>query len=115
MFKTKPEFSQGVSIYQSKGSDASKILQEACSIEKKSFPKHMSMSECLEREIRKPRSALLLSREETVGTLAGYALITWNGAVGSISKLVVREDFRRRGHGEKLMQVRSCPLLYSHQ
>ena len=106
MFRSKPEFPHGVSVFQSKGSNAGKILQNACNIEKKSFPKHMSMSDTLEREIRKPRCALLLSNEEGYEELAGYALVAWNGAVGTISKVVVRDSSRRRGHGLKLVQVR---------
>ncbi len=105
MLKCKQSFPDGVSIFQLKAADSEKILQDACTIEKKSFPKHMSMTECLEREVRKPRAALLLARERDAPELAGFALVTWNGATGSIAKLVVRERSRRQGHGEKLMQV----------
>jgi ribosomal protein S18 acetylase RimI-like enzyme len=107
MLKCKQKLPDGVSIFQLKAADSEKILQDACTIEKKSFPKHMSMTECLEREVRKPRAALLLARERDIPELAGFALVTWNGATGSIAKLVVRERSRRQGHGEKLMQVSS--------
>ncbi len=107
MQKCKLNLPDGVTIFQIKGIDSGKTLQDACTIEKKSFPKHMSMTECLEREVRKPRAALLLAWERDAPELAGFALVTWNGATGSIAKLVVRERSRRQGHGEKLMQVSS--------
>ena len=112
MLKRKPLLTDGISIFASKDANAATILQEACSIEKKSFPKHMSMSECLEREIRKPRSALLLSRSEDGSCLAGYAMITWNGTAGCITKLVVRESCRRQGHGERLLKVTNLCMIH---
>ncbi len=105
MQRCKLNFPDGVTLFQIKAADSGKILQDACTIEKKSFPKHMSMTECLEREVRKPRAALLLAMERDVPELAGFALVTWNGPTGSIAKLVVRERSRKQGHGEKLMQV----------
>jgi hypothetical protein len=115
MLKLKQTLPDGVTIFQTKGADSDKILQEACAIEKKSFPKHMSMTECLEREARKPRAALLLARERDALELAGFALVTWNGSTGSITKLVVRERSRRQGYGEKLMQVSTHSITYPYR
>ncbi len=107
MMKWSEALPDGVQILHLKGAGSEQVLKEACSIEKKSFPKHMSMKESLDREVRKPRACLLyiLDPREGGKDMAGFALFTWEGSVGQIAKLVVRDRSRRMGFGEKLLQV----------
>ena len=99
------ESPQGIDIYQPRNKAHDNILREACCIEKKSFPKHMAMTGLLDREVSKPRTTLLFCRD--AGTLVGFALLAvgGGGAGASITKLVVREERRRQGHGERLLRA----------
>jgi hypothetical protein len=107
MIRCDKDLPDGVQILQMRGAGSEAVLKEACSIEKKSFPKHMSMKESLEREVRKPRACLLyiLDPREGGKEIAGFALLACEGTVGQIAKIVVRDRSRRMGFGEALMKV----------
>ncbi|KZV45574.1 hypothetical protein F511_27184 [Dorcoceras hygrometricum] len=80
------------------------VVEEIVRIEKRVFPKHESLAKCFEQELRKHNCGLLFS--EIGGDVAGYVMYSWPSSLcASITKLAVKENYRRQGHGEALLKA----------
>lgn len=93
-----------------------KPLGEMVRIEKRVFPKHESLAKSFEEELRKKNSGLLYS--EIGGEIAGYVMYSWPSSLfASITKLAVKENHRRRGHGEALLKaaIQKCRTRNVHR
>ncbi|KAJ4976021.1 hypothetical protein NE237_001127 [Protea cynaroides] len=81
-----------------------KMVEEIVKLERKLFPKHESLARSFDEELRKRNCGLLYS--EVGGKLAGYIMYSWPSSLfASITKLAVKENCRRQGHGETLMKA----------
>ncbi|XP_042520190.1 putative [ribosomal protein S18]-alanine N-acetyltransferase [Macadamia integrifolia] len=81
-----------------------KVVEEIVKLERKLFPKHESLARSFNEELSKKNCGLLYS--EVAGEVAGYIMYSWPSSLfASITKLAVRENCRRRGHGEALMKA----------
>ncbi|KAM6567307.1 hypothetical protein CsatA_026435 [Cannabis sativa] len=89
---------------QRNSSKWSTIVESITKLERKIFPKHESLSKSFEDELRKKNCGLLYV--EFDGDVAGYVMYSWPSSLSaSISKLAVKENFRRRGYGEALLKA----------
>ncbi|KAL9380005.1 hypothetical protein Peur_028487 [Populus x canadensis] len=80
------------------------VVGEIVKIERKIFPKHESLAGSFDEELRKKNSGLLYT--ELNGEVAGYAMYSWPSSLcASITKLAVKENYRRQGHGEALLKA----------
>ncbi|PIA45546.1 hypothetical protein AQUCO_01600027v1 [Aquilegia coerulea] len=80
------------------------IVEEMVRIEKKVFPKHESLARSFQDELRKKNYGVLYSQIE--GELVGYVMYSWPSCLlASINKLVVKDNYRRQGHGEALLRA----------
>eukprot|EP00249_Psilotum_nudum_P006934 c20168_g1_i1 orf=319-1002(-) len=97
------------------------VLDEIARLERRIFPKHESLASCLELEIKKKNSGLLyavhrggdsdsdiqrnlLPSPATI-LVVGYVMYTFRSCImASITKLAVKENFRRQGYGESLLK-----------
>ncbi|XP_073029062.1 uncharacterized protein [Primulina eburnea] len=80
------------------------VVEEIVRIEKRVFPKHESLSKSFEQELRKNNCGLLYT--EIGGDVAGYVMYSWPSSVcASITKLAVKENYRKQGHGEALLKA----------
>ncbi|XP_057527862.1 uncharacterized protein LOC130806702 [Amaranthus tricolor] len=81
----------------------SKILEEIVRIEKKIFPKHESLSRSFDQELSKKNGGLLFAYVN--GEVAGYVMYSWPSSLcGVITKLAVKEKYRRQGYGEAMLR-----------
>ncbi|XP_057954544.1 uncharacterized protein LOC131148683 [Malania oleifera] len=81
-----------------------KLVEDIVRLEKKIFPKHESLSSFFEEELRKKNSGLLYC--EIDGELIGYVMHSRPSSLcTSITKLAVKENYRRQGHGEALLKA----------
>ncbi|XP_058734820.1 uncharacterized protein LOC131606660 [Vicia villosa] len=81
-----------------------KVVAEIVKLERKIFPKHESLASFFENELKKKNSGLLYLHVD--GQLAGYVMYSWPSSLyASITKLAVKEQWRRHGHGEVLLKA----------
>ncbi|KAL5056560.1 hypothetical protein RYX36_037242 [Vicia faba] len=81
-----------------------KVVAEIVKLERKIFPKHESLASFFESELKKKKSGLLYLQVD--GQLAGYVMYSWPSSLyASITKLAVKEQWRRQGHGEVLLKA----------
>ncbi|XP_059664447.1 uncharacterized protein LOC132310274 [Cornus florida] len=81
-----------------------KVIEEIVRLEKKIFPKHESLSRSFDDELKKKNCGLLYSVVD--GEIAGYVMYSWPSSLcASITKLAVKENCRRLGHGEALLKT----------
>ncbi|KAL2493881.1 Acyl-CoA N-acyltransferase (NAT) superfamily protein [Forsythia ovata] len=93
-----------------------KMVEEIVRIEKRVFPKHESLAQSFEEELRKKNSGLLYSK--IGGEIAGYVMYSWPSSLfASITKLAVKENHRRQGHGEALLKeaIQKCRTRNVHR
>ncbi|XP_020235508.1 uncharacterized protein LOC109815258 [Cajanus cajan] len=84
--------------------NCAKTVEEIVKIERKIFPKHESLASFFHDELRKKNSGLLYLHID--GQLAGYVMYSWPSSMyASITKLAVKEQWRRQGHGEALLRA----------
>ncbi|XP_077241751.1 acyl-CoA N-acyltransferases (NAT) superfamily protein [Tasmannia lanceolata] len=84
--------------------DGSKTIEEIVKLERKIFPKHESLSASFHEELRKKNCGLIYL--EVGGEVAGYVMYSWPSSLyASITKLAVKENYRRQGHGEALLKA----------
>ncbi|CAK9151330.1 unnamed protein product [Ilex paraguariensis] len=84
--------------------NCTKIIEDIVRIEKNIFPKHESLARSFDDELRKKNSGLLYS--DVNGEVGGYVMYSWPSSLcATITKLAVKEDFRRQGHGEALLKA----------
>ncbi|XP_010242944.1 PREDICTED: uncharacterized protein LOC104587160 [Nelumbo nucifera] len=81
-----------------------KVVEEMVKLERKLFPKHESLARSFDDEVKRKNSGLLYAEVE--GEIAGYVMFSWPSSLyASITKLAVKEKFRRQGHGEALLKA----------
>ncbi|KAI4322663.1 hypothetical protein L6164_022335 [Bauhinia variegata] len=81
-----------------------KTVEEIVKLERKIFPKHESLAKFFDEELRKKNSGLLYL--DVDGELVGYVMYSWPSSLyASITKLAVKEQWRRQGHGEALLEA----------
>ncbi|KAI3744991.1 hypothetical protein L1987_58090 [Smallanthus sonchifolius] len=81
-----------------------KVVDEIVRLEKKIFPKHESLARSFDDELKKKNSGLLYL--EIDGDIAGYVMYSSPSSLCAvITKLAVKEKYRRQGHGEALMKA----------
>ncbi|CAI8615968.1 unnamed protein product [Vicia faba] len=81
-----------------------KVVAEIVKLERKIFPKHESLASFFESELKNKKSGLLYLQVD--GQLAGYVMYSWPSSLyASITKLAVKEQWRRQGHGEVLLKA----------
>ncbi|KAL8510991.1 hypothetical protein ACS0TY_017710 [Phlomoides rotata] len=81
-----------------------KLVEEFVRIEKRLFPKHESLAKSFEEEAKKKNSGLIYT--QIGGEVAGYVMYSWPSSLcASITKLAVKENCRRQGHGEALLKA----------
>ncbi|KFK42712.1 hypothetical protein AALP_AA1G030100 [Arabis alpina] len=81
-----------------------KVVEEIVKLEKKTFPKHESLAQTFDEELRKRNAGLLYV--DVDGETVGYVMYSWPSSLsGSITKLAVKENCRRQGHGEALFKA----------
>ncbi|KNA10674.1 hypothetical protein SOVF_142170 [Spinacia oleracea] len=82
----------------------SKVVEDVVRIEKKIFPKHESLSKSFDDELRKKNGGLVYAYVD--GEVAGYAMYSWPSSLFAlITKLAVKEKYRRQGYGEALLRA----------
>ncbi|KAL4573103.1 hypothetical protein LXL04_019897 [Taraxacum kok-saghyz] len=80
------------------------VVDEIVRLEKKIFPKHESLARSFDDELKKKNSGLIYL--EINGGLAGYVMYSCPSSLCAIiTKLAVKEDYRRQGHGDTLLQA----------
>ncbi|OVA13233.1 GNAT domain [Macleaya cordata] len=80
------------------------VVEEIVKIEKKLFPKHESLATVFDGELKKKNCGLLYSHIN--GEVTGYVMYQWPSSLfASITKLAVKENYRRQGHGEALLKA----------
>ncbi|XP_044465384.1 putative [ribosomal protein S18]-alanine N-acetyltransferase [Mangifera indica] len=96
--------SEGIMELQRNSTQWRKVVEEIVKLEKKIFPKHESLARSFDDELKKRNSGLLyLEVDEQV---VGYVMYSWPSSLfASITKLAVKESWRRRGHGEELLKA----------
>ncbi|GFP78782.1 putative ribosomal-protein-alanine acetyltransferase [Phtheirospermum japonicum] len=96
--------------------DCRKVVEEIVRIEKRLFPKHESLAKSFEQEVKKRNCGLLYS---LIGDeIAGYVMYSWPSSLyASITKLAVKENYRRQGHGEALLKaaIERCKTRNIHR
>lgn len=94
----------------------SKVIDEIVRIERKIFPKHESLARSFDEELNKRNNGLLYS--DVDGDVAGYVMYSWPSSLcASITKLAVKEGYRRQGHGEALLEeaIKKCRTRSVHR
>ncbi|KAK6919545.1 GNAT domain [Dillenia turbinata] len=82
-----------------------KIIDEIVRMEKKIFPKHESLASSFNEELKKNNSGLLCCLAKD-GDVAAYVMYSWPSSLSaSITKLAVKEKYRRHGYGEALLKA----------
>ncbi|XP_078445948.1 acyl-CoA N-acyltransferases (NAT) superfamily protein [Wolffia australiana] len=86
------------------------VLEDLQRLERKIFPKHESMAASFADELRKKNAGLIYAATAVPGVkrgeIVGYVMYSFASALcASISKLAVKESWRRRGLGEKLLRT----------
>ncbi|XP_062153062.1 uncharacterized protein LOC133861323 [Alnus glutinosa] len=81
-----------------------KVVDDIVKLERKIFPKHESLARSFDEELRKKNSGLLYM--DVDGEVVGYVMYSWPSSLcASVTKLAVKENCRRQGHGEALLKV----------
>ncbi|KAJ7981324.1 N-acetyltransferase [Quillaja saponaria] len=96
------------------------IVEEIVKLERKIFPKHESLARFFDEELRKKNSGLLYM--DVDGEVVGYVMYSWPSSLcASITKLAVKEQWRKQGHGEALLKAaiqkcrtRNVPCISLH-
>ncbi|CAM8958831.1 unnamed protein product [Rhodiola kirilowii] len=85
------------------------VVEEIVRMEKKIFPKHESLARSFDEELKKKNCGLLYY--DVNGDVAGYVMYSWPSSLSaSITKLAVKENYRRQGVGEALLKgaIQKC-------
>ncbi|XP_065876016.1 uncharacterized protein [Euphorbia lathyris] len=80
------------------------VVAQIVKMERKIFPKHESLASFFDKELKKKNSGLIYL--EINENIVGYVMYTWPSSLfASITKLAVKENYRKQGHGEALMKA----------
>ncbi|CAK7349831.1 unnamed protein product [Dovyalis caffra] len=89
---------------QRNSTDWANVVAEIVKIEKKIFPKHESLARSFDEELKQKNSGLLYI--EVNGEVVGYVMCSCPSSLcASITKLAVKENYRKQGHGEALLKA----------
>ncbi|KAL1325172.1 hypothetical protein HN51_035265 [Arachis hypogaea] len=81
-----------------------KLIEEIVKLERKIFPKHESYAAFFDNELKRKNAGLLYLHAD--GELVGYVMYSWPSSLyASITKLAVKEQWRKQGHGEALLKA----------
>nr|XP_010905523.1 uncharacterized protein LOC105032704 [Elaeis guineensis] len=90
-------------------SESVQVVQEIVRLERKIFPKHESLARSLLEEVSKKNTGLLflkIGKGKGEEEIVGYVMYSWISSLcASITKLAVKENHRRQGHGEALLKA----------
>ncbi|XP_055802392.1 uncharacterized protein LOC129871492 [Solanum dulcamara] len=92
------------------------VVDDMVRIEKKIFPKHESLARSFDEELKKKNCGLFYI--QLGGDIAGYVMYSWPSSLcACITKLAVKENYRGKGHGEKLLKaaVQKCRTRNVHR
>ncbi|GAB2233876.1 hypothetical protein Drorol1_Dr00003107 [Drosera rotundifolia] len=92
------------------------VVDEIVRMEKKVFPKHESLATTFHQALAKNNSGLIFAHLD--GEVAGYVMYCWPSSLsGAVTKLAVKEKYRRRGYGEKLLKaaIEKCRTRNIHR
>ncbi|WOG98757.1 hypothetical protein DCAR_0418102 [Daucus carota subsp. sativus] len=98
-----------------------KTVDQIVRMEKKIFPKHESLARSFDTELSKKNSGLLYildSAADDNDNVAGYVMFSWPSSLSaSITKLAVKEKYRRQGQGEALLRaaIEKCRARNVHR
>ncbi|XP_020093565.1 uncharacterized protein LOC109713787 isoform X1 [Ananas comosus] len=101
-------------------------IEQIVRMEKRIFPKHESMAKFFDEELRKKNAGLLYAKvtngegeeEEEEEEIVGYVMYSFvTSLCASITKLAVKENYRRKGYGEALLKaaVEKCRKRRVHR
>ncbi|ONM05374.1 putative ribosomal-protein-alanine acetyltransferase [Zea mays] len=81
------------------------VVEDIVRLERRIFPKHESLARSLHDELKRRNSGLIYKTSSAdEGEVIGYAMYTCNTSLcATITKLAVKENCRRQGHGEALL------------
>ncbi|CAN0897159.1 STK_02580 [Linum grandiflorum] len=88
-----------------------KVVEEVVKMERKIFPKHESLAKSFDDELKKKNSGLLYIQQTTTTgggeeEVVGYVMYSWPSSLSaSITKLAVKDSWRKRGYGEALLRA----------
>ncbi|KAI3780695.1 hypothetical protein L2E82_10682 [Cichorium intybus] len=81
-----------------------KVLEEISSLENKTFSEYQLPPRSFDDELKDKNNALIYL--EIDGDLAGYVIYSCSSSLSAvITGLAVKENYRRRGHGEALLKA----------
>ncbi|KAL1310250.1 hypothetical protein HN51_052894 [Arachis hypogaea] len=81
-----------------------KLIEEIVKLERKIFPKHESYAAFFDNELKRKNAGLLYLHADA--ELVGYVMYSWPSSLyASITKLAVKEQWRKQGHGEALLKA----------
>ncbi|KAJ0448018.1 putative transferase transcription regulator GNAT family [Helianthus annuus] len=104
ILKTMADGSMELTELHRKSTNWAKTVDEIVKLEKKIFPKHESLARSFDDELKKKNSGLLYLQFNS--EIAGYVMYTSPSSLCAvITKLAVKEKYRRQGHGEALMKA----------
>ncbi|KAK8940119.1 hypothetical protein KSP40_PGU018345 [Platanthera guangdongensis] len=88
----------------------SELVEEIARMERKIFPKHESLARSLKQDLKTKNSGLIYAKAGSEGRgdgeIVGYVMYSWISSLcASITKLAVKESYRRQGHGEALLKA----------
>ncbi|KAJ4784226.1 Acyl-CoA N-acyltransferases (NAT) superfamily protein [Rhynchospora pubera] len=97
---------------------AEKVIEEIVRLERRIFPKHESLARSFHDELRRKNGGLIYAKVES-GTqgreevkvkgeaeIVGYVMYSFvTSLCASITKLAVKDGYRRQGHGETLLKA----------
>mmetsp|Transcript_34627 Transcript_34627/g.54061 ORF Transcript_34627/g.54061 Transcript_34627/m.54061 type:complete len:120 (+) Transcript_34627:106-465(+) len=94
--------------------ELARFLEQCKRIEKRVFPKHEAMTASMESELKKSNTHLLVAKTAESEVL-GYAIIVHTTEGSQLTKLCVKEGYRRFGIGSRLLkQVQSDPMQHKN-
>ncbi|EEF44455.1 putative [ribosomal protein S18]-alanine N-acetyltransferase [Ricinus communis] len=93
-----------VTELQRNSTNGANIVREIVKMERKIFPKHESLAGFFDEELKKKNSGLLYV--ELNSEVIGYVMYSWPSSLcASITKLAVKENYRKQGFGEALLKA----------
>ncbi|XP_071701382.1 uncharacterized protein [Rutidosis leptorrhynchoides] len=89
---------------QKKSTNWAKVIDEIVRLEKRIFPKHESLAQSFNDELNKKNTGLIYL--EIDGDVGGYVMYSCPSSLCAIiTKLAVKENYRRQGHGKALVKA----------
>ncbi|XP_041002380.1 N-alpha-acetyltransferase 11 [Juglans microcarpa x Juglans regia] len=99
-----------------KSTNWAKVVDDIVKLERKIFPKHESLARSFDEELGKKNTGLIYM--DLDGEVVGYAMYSWPSSMyACVTKLAVKENCRRQGHGEALLKaaIKKCRTRNVHR